>query len=163
MPGQVPFATAAVLCIHFIWQWFILSEPATEEALHGISMFRETALLHRSQPLPDGNTIVDGLPCAKGPMLKVGTVTVGDVSLVGVPSSTKSGMQGHIGMDAGFAPTHTVEGTAANDVTLVGKRGHGHAGWESFSPPLACVRWQRSSGTVRTREEHCLEVTMNEQ
>lgn len=41
--GQQPFAVEAMLRIHFMQQWFTLSDPAMEEALHDIALFREFA------------------------------------------------------------------------------------------------------------------------
>ena len=41
--GRPPFAVEAMLRIHFMQQWFTLSDPAMEEALHDIALFREFA------------------------------------------------------------------------------------------------------------------------
>jgi IS5 family transposase len=41
--GRPPFAVDAMLRIHFLQQWFNLSDPAMEEALYDTPMFREFA------------------------------------------------------------------------------------------------------------------------
>lgn len=41
--GRPPFAPEAMLRIHFMRQWFNLSDPAMEEALHDVPLFREFA------------------------------------------------------------------------------------------------------------------------
>ena len=69
--GRPPFAPEAMLRIHFMQQWFNLSDSAMEEALHDMPLFREFAGLE-----------------AKGLMLKSGTVV--DATLIAAPSSTKN-------------------------------------------------------------------------
>jgi IS5 family transposase len=39
--GRPPFALQTMLRIHFMQQWFTLSDPAMEEALHDVPLFRE--------------------------------------------------------------------------------------------------------------------------
>ncbi|CAP64117.1 transposase fragment, IS5 [Cupriavidus taiwanensis] len=41
--GRPPFAVEAMLRIHFLQQWFGLSDPAMEEALHDVPLYREFA------------------------------------------------------------------------------------------------------------------------
>jgi IS5 family transposase len=43
--GRPPFPIATMLRIHFLQQWFSLSDPAMEEALHDIPLYRKVALL----------------------------------------------------------------------------------------------------------------------
>lgn len=106
--GRPPFATEAMLRIHFMQQWFNLSDPAMEEALHDVPLFREFAGLEGwDERLPDESTIlrfrhvlelhklapqilqtVNGLLQAKGLQLKSGTVV--DATLIAAPSSTKN-------------------------------------------------------------------------
>jgi IS5 family transposase len=88
-------------------QWFTLSDPAMEEALHDMPLFREFAHLDYSTRLPDESTIlrfrhrleehkladqmlatVNELLSSKGLLLKAGTVV--DATLVAAPSSTKN-------------------------------------------------------------------------
>ena len=38
--GRPPFAVEAMLRVHFMQQWFTLSDPAMEEALHDVPLFR---------------------------------------------------------------------------------------------------------------------------
>jgi IS5 family transposase len=102
-----PFAVHTMLRIHFMQQWFTLSDPAMEEALHDIALFREFAGLGWDSRLPDGSTIlrfrhlldkhkladqilaaVNDLLRYKGLLLKVGTVV--DATLIAAPSSTKN-------------------------------------------------------------------------
>ena len=105
--GRPPFALSTMLRIHFMQQWFTLSDPAMEEALHDVPLFREFAQLDYSQRLPDESTIlrfrhllehnrlaaqilgvVNELLQAKGLLLKAGTVV--DATLIAAPSSTKN-------------------------------------------------------------------------
>jgi transposase, IS5 family len=105
--GRPPFAVETMLRIHFMQQWFTLSDPAMEEALHDTPMFREFAALGWDGRLPDESTIlrfrhlledkglaekvlalVNALLLDKGLMLKAGTVV--DATLIAAPSSTKN-------------------------------------------------------------------------
>jgi transposase, IS5 family len=105
--GRPPFPIATMLRIHFLQQWFSLSDPAMEEALHDIPLYREFALLDAGMTrLPDESTIlrfrhlleahelsvgmlaaVNEILQAKGLMLKVGSAV--DATLISAPSSTK--------------------------------------------------------------------------
>ena len=106
--GRPPFSPETMLRIHFMQQWFALSDPAMEEALHDMPVFREFAGLEGwDERLPDESTIlrfrhalekhkltdqilqtVNDLLSAKGVMLKSGTVL--DATLIAAPSSTKN-------------------------------------------------------------------------
>ncbi|MFT3815808.1 MAG: IS5 family transposase [Acidovorax sp.] len=106
--GRPPFSPETMLRIHFMQQWFALSDPAMEEALHDMPVFREFAGLEGwDERLPDESTIlrfrhvldkhklagqilqtVNDLLSAKGVMLKSGTVV--DATLIAAPSSTKN-------------------------------------------------------------------------
>jgi transposase, IS5 family len=106
--GRPPFAVETMLRIHFLQQWFNLSDPAMEEALYDTPMFREFAGLDVGEDhLPDESTIlrfrhlleandlslqilatVNATLTAKGLMLKQGTVV--DATLIAAPSSTKN-------------------------------------------------------------------------
>jgi IS5 family transposase len=52
--GRPPFAVAVMLRIHFMQQWFTLSDPAMEEALHDTPIYREFAGLDTG--IPDEST-----------------------------------------------------------------------------------------------------------
>ena len=39
--GRPPFAVSTMLRIHFMQKWFWLSDPAMEEALHDVPLYRE--------------------------------------------------------------------------------------------------------------------------
>jgi transposase, IS5 family len=57
--GRPPFAAEALLRIHFMQQWFTLSDPVMEEALHDVPMFRDFAGLGGwNERLPDESTIL---------------------------------------------------------------------------------------------------------
>ena len=57
--GRPPFPLSTMLRIHFMQQWFGLSDPAMEEALHDIPLYREFAKLSLGiTRLPDGSTIL---------------------------------------------------------------------------------------------------------
>ena len=106
--GRPPFPVESLLRIHFMQQWFTLSDPAMEEALHDMPLFRDFAGLGGwDDRLPDESTIlrfrhvlekhnlaerilstVNLLLGAKGLMLRSGTVV--DATLISAPSSTKN-------------------------------------------------------------------------
>ena len=106
--GRPPFPVEAMLRIHFMQQWFNLSDPAMEDALHDVPLFRDFAGLGGwDDRLPDESTIlrfrhvlekhklaerilatVNLLLGAKGLMLRSGTVV--DATLISAPSSTKN-------------------------------------------------------------------------
>lgn len=97
-----------MLRIHFLQQWFGLSDPAMEEALFDVPLYREFVRLPEgSVRLPDESTIlrfrhllekhglavqmfaaVNATLTAKGLILKTGSVV--DATLIHVPSSTKN-------------------------------------------------------------------------
>ncbi len=106
--GRPPFAVQTMLRIHFLQQWFNLSDPAMEEALYDMALFREFSGLDAGEDnLPDESTIlrfrhlleahnqslqilatVNATLAAKGLLLKSGTVV--DATLIAAPSSTKN-------------------------------------------------------------------------
>jgi IS5 family transposase len=106
--GRPAFAAQTMLRIHFIQQWFNLSDPAMEEALYDTPMFREFVGLDAGEDnLPDESTIlrfrhlleehqlsiqilatVNSTLAAKGLLLKSGTAI--DATLIAAPSSTKN-------------------------------------------------------------------------
>jgi len=106
--GRPSFPVETMLRIHFLQQWFGLSDPAMEEALHDISLYCEFARLDPGgMRLPDESTIlrfrhlleehnlsiqlmatINATLATKGLMLKTGTVV--DATLVAAPSSTKN-------------------------------------------------------------------------
>ena len=106
--GRPPCAVETMLRMHFMQQWFNLSDPSMEESLHDIPLFREFAGLDSwAERLPDETTIlrfrhlldkhhlatqilavVNDLLQAKGLMLRAGTVV--DATLIAAPSSTKN-------------------------------------------------------------------------
>ena len=57
--GRPPFPVETMLRIHFMQQWFTLSDPAMEEALHDVPLFREfSGLDNWTTRLPDESTIL---------------------------------------------------------------------------------------------------------
>jgi transposase, IS5 family len=106
--GRPPFAVETMLRIHFLQQWFNLSDPAMEEALYDMALFREFVGMDAGEDnLPDESTIlrfrhllethnlslqilatVNATLTAKGLLLKSGTVV--DATLIAAPSSTKN-------------------------------------------------------------------------
>ena len=57
--GRPPFATEVILRIHLLQQFFGHSDPAMEEALHDIPLYREFAKLDAGiTRLPDESTIL---------------------------------------------------------------------------------------------------------
>ena len=57
--GRPRFAVLTMLRIHFMQQWFGLSDPAMEEALHDVPLYREFAGLDAGATrMPDESTIL---------------------------------------------------------------------------------------------------------
>ena len=54
--GRPPFAIETMLRVHFMQQWFTLSDPAMEEALHDVPLFHEFAGLGWDARIPDEST-----------------------------------------------------------------------------------------------------------
>ena len=97
-----------MLRLHFMQQWFGLSDPAMEEALHDVPLYREFAGLDNwTTRLPDESTIlrlrhllekhklaaqilalINDMLRDQGLMLRAGTVV--DATLIAAPSSTKN-------------------------------------------------------------------------
>jgi len=105
--GRPPFALGTMLRVHFMQQWFTLSDPAMEEAFFDVPLYREFAQLDANGRMPDESTIlrfrhrlekyklaeqilatVCDLLVDKGLLLKVGTAV--DASLIAAPTSTKN-------------------------------------------------------------------------
>ena len=64
--GRPTFPLATMLRIHFMQQWFSLSGPATEEALHDMPLFREYAQLGAGATrLADESTFSDSVTYLK--------------------------------------------------------------------------------------------------
>lgn len=106
--GRPPFAIPTMLRIYFLQQWFGLSDPAMEEALFDVPLYREFAGLESGLVrLPDESTIlrfrhlleqhqlagamlvvVNNTLRERGLLLKTGSVV--DATLIAAPSSTKN-------------------------------------------------------------------------
>ena len=105
--GRPPFALETMLRIHFMQQWFSLSDPAMEEAFFDTPLYREFAQLDAHARLPDESTIlrfrhrlerhkladqilatVNDLLTTQGLLLKAGSAV--DATLIAAPSSTKN-------------------------------------------------------------------------
>ena len=106
--GRKAFAVETMLRIHFMQQWFALSDPGMEEALHDIPALRHFAGLDAGDDLiPDESSIlrfrhrlekhgiaeqllgeVNALLTERGLLLRQGTIV--DASLINAPSSTKN-------------------------------------------------------------------------
>ena len=56
--GQQPFAVQTLLRIHFMQQWFKLSDPAMEEALHDVPAFRDFAGLSQWDEQIPGESMI---------------------------------------------------------------------------------------------------------
>jgi IS5 family transposase len=101
--GRPAMPVSVMLRIHFMQQWFNLSDPAMEEALYDIAVLRRFAGLDAFEDhLPDESTIlrfrhllerhalgerifseVNALLCQKGLMMKRGTIM--DATLISAP------------------------------------------------------------------------------
>jgi IS5 family transposase len=106
--GRPSFPAETMLRIHFMQQWFALSDPGMEEALHDIPAMRAFARLDAGEDLiPDESSIlrfrhrleklglaeqllaeVNALLTEKGLLLRQGTIV--DATLINAPSSTKN-------------------------------------------------------------------------
>jgi len=106
--GRPPFAVETMLRIHLLQQWFNLSDPAMEEALHDMPAFRHFAGLDLSRDaMPDETTIlrfrhllekhdigaqmlamVNARLSERGLLFKAGTLV--DATIIAAPSSTKN-------------------------------------------------------------------------
>lgn len=105
--GRPPFELETMLRIHFVQQWFGLSDLAMEEALFETALYREFVGLGSVERIPDRVSIlrfrhlleenqlaeqilatVNATLTDKGLMLREGTVV--DATLIAAPSSTKN-------------------------------------------------------------------------
>ena len=105
--GRPPFSLETMLRIHFMQQWFTLSDPGMEEAFFDTPLLRELAQLDEFGRLPDESTIgrfrhrlekhklagqiltmVNALLTERGLLLRAGTVV--DATLIAAPTSTKN-------------------------------------------------------------------------
>lgn len=106
--GRPPFAVETMLRIHLLQQFFGLSDPAAEEMLYDMPLYREFVRIDAGcDRLPDESTIlrfrhlleshdlaasilrtINGQLLKRGLMLKAGTVV--DATLLSAPSSTKN-------------------------------------------------------------------------
>jgi len=105
--GRPSFALETMLLVHFMQQWFSLSDLGMEEAFFDTPLYREFAQLDPQGRLPDESTIlrfrhrlethkladqmlatVNGLLSDEGLLLKAGTAV--DATLIAAPSSTKN-------------------------------------------------------------------------
>jgi IS5 family transposase len=106
-PGRQPYSLATMLRIHFLQQWYALSDPAMEEALVDTAVMRRFARLSGLDNIPDETTILNfrrllethGLAerifervnahlARKGQSLRAGTIV--DATIIAAPSSTKN-------------------------------------------------------------------------
>jgi IS5 family transposase len=106
--GRPPMPAATMLRIHFMQQWYVLSDPAMEDALYEIESMRRFAGLElNDDPIPDETTILKfrrfleqhGLAAKildtvnahlgqQGLLLRQGTIV--DATIIHAPSSTKN-------------------------------------------------------------------------
>jgi IS5 family transposase len=106
--GRRPYPLATMLRIHFLQQWYALSDPAMEEALYEIAPLRQFARLSLLDAIPDETTMLNfrhllernGLAAKmltavnadlsrRGLLLRQGTMV--DATIIHAPSSTKNG------------------------------------------------------------------------
>jgi IS5 family transposase len=105
--GRPPFSLQTMLPVHFMQQWFTLSDPGMEEAFFDTPLYREFAQLEEFGRLPDESTIllfrhrlekhkmaekilgvVNEILVKRGLLIKAGTVV--DTTLIAAASSTKN-------------------------------------------------------------------------
>ncbi|OBU47860.1 MULTISPECIES: IS5 family transposase [Stenotrophomonas] len=105
--GRQPYSMETMLRVHLLQQWYALSDPGMEEALHEIASMRLFARLSGLDAIPDETTILNfrrllekhGLAAKmleavnahlarKGQSLRAGTIV--DATIIHAPSSTKN-------------------------------------------------------------------------
>ena len=106
--GRRPYALETMLRIHFMQQWFALSDPLMEESLYDVASMRRFAGLSLTRgSMPDETTIlnfrhlleknslaarllteVNALLSERGLLLRQGTIV--DATIISAPSSTKN-------------------------------------------------------------------------
>jgi IS5 family transposase len=110
--GRPPCSLQTMLRVHFMQQWFTLSDPGMEEAFFDRPVYREFAQLEEFGRLPDESTILrfrhrlekhklaehvlgvaNDILIEHGLLLKLGTVV--DATLIAAPSSTKNTQHQH--------------------------------------------------------------------
>ena len=174
--GRPPFAVESTLRVHFMRQCFNLSDPAMEEALHDVPLFREFANPGWDARLPDESTIlrcgktpsprhllerhelaeqivgtVNDLLQAKGLLRKAGTVV--DATLIAAPSSTENAARAeeeHRATDhvvCAVQPVHGAQKTAV-------------IGWTSPSKAGPCSVRGRKCGANWTNTRHSRRHTL---
>jgi IS5 family transposase len=57
--GRTPYPLEAMLRVHLMQNWFVLSDPGMEAALNEIASLRNFAGLKLSEPIPDETTILN--------------------------------------------------------------------------------------------------------
>ena len=106
-PGRQPYPLSTMLRVHFLQQWYALSDPAMEEALYDTAVMRRFAELSGLDDIPDETTIlnfrrllethdlapkilarVNAHLARKGQSLRAGTIV--DATIIAAPSSTKN-------------------------------------------------------------------------
>lgn len=105
--GRRPYPLETMLRIHFMQNWFSLSDPGMEDALYDMPAMRQFAQLSSTAAVPDETTILNFrhlieeyelapeiLACvnrrlvSKGIMVKSGTMV--DATIIDAPTSTKN-------------------------------------------------------------------------
>lgn len=105
--GRRPYPLETMLRLHFLQQWYALSDPAMEEALYEIAPLRQFARLSLLDAIPDETTLLNfrhllerhGLAAKmlatvnadlskRGLLLRQGTMV--DATIIHAPSSTKN-------------------------------------------------------------------------
>lgn len=161
--GRPPFAHETMLRIHFLQQWFGLSDLAMEEALFETPLYRDFTGLTGTERIPDRVGIlrfrrlleehqlslqilatVNSTLASNGLLLKSGTAI--EATLIAVPSSTKNST----GERAGDAPDKEGEPVALRDESTYWCRyrlgsgahggGHGHQGQRRYAGPRGDAR-----------------------
>ena len=127
--GRHPYPLETMLRIHFLQNWYALSDPAMEEALYETTPLRVFAKLSLNAAIPDETTIlnfrrlleenelapeilgrVNAYLVRKGLLLKRGSMV--DATIIAAPSSTKNAEGG---TRPGDAPNEERESVALWD------------------------------------------------
>ena len=150
--GRPPFAVETMLRIHIMQQWFTLSDPAMEEALHDVPLYREFSGLTWQERLPDETTIlrfrrlleehklapqilvlINELLGAKGLLLRAGTVVDATTIAVSVLRAGSTALRADAGRAKVSTWAHSRTGGAQPGAALSSA-----ASMRGKAPPLLC-------------------------
>lgn len=144
--GRLPFVIETMLRIHLLQQWVNLSDPAAEDALHDVPLFRDLDIGIAQQLLAKITHLLE----VKGLLLRTGTAV--DAIIVAAPSLTKN-KQGK--WDSQMRQTKRAKQVVFRNENVhwrgcrlgAGARGGGHSG--------QCTRCHAGAPPAARKRERC--------